>query len=433
MTTAGWRRGLLGITTVQSEGTNVTPRSKLNFVGGTVTSNAATDSIDVAFGAGGTLETDNGSAPQTATETSSPGDDTLSIGSELAITEGQCVTHDVFARFTPAGGTAFKDFVRQRCYVFPHGGAATADAGEETPKADKEPFGAVAATIAMSLVSGVMRVSGTNATGAAGQWNVIEQFTITAAPEADEVEEPPPDPFDPFAVEHAAALGFREPNYTTDGTTGTWTAEVGANAVAAADAPAAVGGAPDFAAAKAALTCATTVATAWGTGDTYGFAVVHFDEILGVNGHPGVYANPGIFSDSLQYVGLYAWFTGTKGVDAQYFVAVMDYADADSAAKYATVEITSLVAGATGAGKVTLQWKKTGGTLSIKANGAAWQAGDAVGATITAAQAGTFVLGADYNGLQKTEGRIRALGLFKAAKDDAFAANVVSWSAAEFA
>lgn len=44
---SGWLPNLLGITTVQSDGTDVTARRKLNFVGATVTSNAGTDAIDV--------------------------------------------------------------------------------------------------------------------------------------------------------------------------------------------------------------------------------------------------------------------------------------------------------------------------------------------------------------------------------------------------
>jgi hypothetical protein len=55
---SGWLPNLLGITKVQSDGTDVTARQKLNFVGASVTSNADTDSIDVELT--GTVPTGTG-------------------------------------------------------------------------------------------------------------------------------------------------------------------------------------------------------------------------------------------------------------------------------------------------------------------------------------------------------------------------------------
>lgn len=57
---SSWLPGLLGITTVESDGTAVTPRGALNFIGATVTSNAEADSIDVEITAGGSTPTGTG-------------------------------------------------------------------------------------------------------------------------------------------------------------------------------------------------------------------------------------------------------------------------------------------------------------------------------------------------------------------------------------
>ena len=103
MSSSSWLPGLLGITTVQSDGTSVTPRAALNFVDFTVTSTEGTDSIDVEVPAASTSTAGSMSA---ADKTKLDGIQTQGSAVAVSAFDIDWSAGSVFTKTLAAGATA---------------------------------------------------------------------------------------------------------------------------------------------------------------------------------------------------------------------------------------------------------------------------------------------------------------------------------------
>ena len=110
-TTSGWLANLLGITTVQSDGVDVTARAKLNYVNMAVTSNADTDAIDVEVIDGAT-DTTNSDFAQLTTELETTNATETTAGATFALPTDSITTVDVQASAIVAGA---RTSIRPRC------------------------------------------------------------------------------------------------------------------------------------------------------------------------------------------------------------------------------------------------------------------------------------------------------------------------------
>ncbi len=225
-------------------------------------------------------------------------------------------------------------------------------------------------------------------------------------------------------VESPQAL-YQCPNY--NGTTNTFTATVGSNAVGIGGPPypAAVGGCPDFERATDYTlgNNAFTLASWGGTGERTLFAVFDAESITTTQPNSNVWMNETLIADAGRFMGLLLRKNGSN-----FETMMFDY---DGAARLAIVDITSLL-NASGAGRIIVQGKKQGGTLYARAIGnsgtGAWVTGDACGATTNQ----TYGIRLGGNEANSPDGILRAIGSKTAAWSDAAAAKFEKWARSRY-
>ncbi len=224
-------------------------------------------------------------------------------------------------------------------------------------------------------------------------------------------------------MNYSPSAYYREPNYVGGGGSGTWTASTGTDVAQSVLAPDDLNGAPDFeGSTDSGLENAVPLSTFYGTGDHYWFAIVDVESITSTDATLP-YNNEAIWCDATVAAGGYAgghFYTDGGG---NYYVQNYEYSS--GAPKKAVAALPA------GSGRVVVQGKKDGGILYIKVDSGAWVAGDACGTP----DSGAFNLriGQNYNQTKTIDGIIRAVGFFAdIVQDDTFAANIVTWAAAEF-
>ena len=219
---------------------------------------------------------------------------------------------------------------------------------------------------------------------------------------------------------------YRQPNYVDGGATGTWTKTAGSNLTATTDhatASAAPGAAaPVFGASSKPLVNSVAVSTWMGTGDCYVLAVL---DVATITTTGTLYGGGCILADSGAWSGLLLRRAG-----AGPYTYFAEFFGGAGGTDTASVEVTAMLS-ASGAGRLVLQAKKSGGHIWIRANSGAWVDGGAAGTT-GGGGGGTMVVGTNYSGAQHFQGTIRALGTWAAAKDAAFSDDVVIWAEQEF-
>lgn len=180
-TTSGWLANLLGITTVQSDGVDVTARAKLNFRNMSVTSNADTNAIDVEVIDGAT-DTTNSDFAQLTTELETTNATETTAGATFALPTDSITTVDVQASAIVAGATSAKIFNVRRHFLN-DGGSVTASTQEDVGGPDVV-GSALAATIAISNTGTTAAVKVTGVAATTIRWRVDRQAVRVTAPTA---------------------------------------------------------------------------------------------------------------------------------------------------------------------------------------------------------------------------------------------------------
>lgn len=181
-TTSGWLANLLGITTVQSDGVDVTARAKLNFVNMSVTSNADTDAIDVEVIDGATDTTNSDFDQTTVEETTTNGATETVPGSTVALPVDSITTIDLAAVAVQAGAAKAKIFNVRRHFLN-DGGAVSASTQEDVGGPD-EIGGALAAAVALEYTGTTARVERTGVAATTLRWRFDLQVVRVDAPAA---------------------------------------------------------------------------------------------------------------------------------------------------------------------------------------------------------------------------------------------------------
>ena len=219
-TTSGWLANLLGITTVQSDGVDVTARAKLNFVNMSVTSNADTDAIDVEVIDGAT-DTTNSDFAQLTTELETTNATETTAGATFALPTDSITTVDVQASAIVAGAPSAKVFNVRRHFLN-DGGSVTASTQEDVGGPDVV-GSALAATLAISNTGTTAAVKVTGVAATTIRWRVDRQAVRVTAPTA---VTPAPDLVS-ISPSSGAAAGGTAVTLTGTGFTGATGATVG--------------------------------------------------------------------------------------------------------------------------------------------------------------------------------------------------------------
>lgn len=230
--------------------------------------------------------------------------------------------------------------------------------------------------------------------------------------------------FDPTDANYSPSTSYVAPNYDDYSARNYWYATTGVDLAGAAPIPAAVGGSAQWDGSTTAQISAAGPASTWyGIGDRHVAAVV---DLAGISNTDtgNVYGNNAIYYDSNAVVGLTIYRTGAGPYT--YFAEIFEY---DSAFRKATLNITALCnASGSSLSTLTIEAKKEGGSLKIRANGGAWTTGDACGDLNAGFRNGTIQVGRGYGG-GRINGTIRALVITGSAQSAAYSAAVAEWGA----
>lgn len=176
-----------------------------------------------------------------------------------------------------------------------------------------------------------------------------------------------PADYDPVVA--LSPTGFWKPgNYAN--ATGQWTASVGPNVTAGAPKPAESGGCPALVTGDSALGGSGTVSSLLGSGNHTLFGVADLSSITTTNTNR--WLNSAFVGDVSQYINISLRKSG-----ATYYATFFEW---DGSQKVAEIDITSLV-NSSGAGRICIIGRKTGGNLEISVNGSAFTVGNACGNT----------------------------------------------------
>lgn len=177
---SGWLPGLLGVTSVTSEGTAVPARAALNFVNFRVTSNASTDTIDIEA-VEGASDTANTNFDQVSVETTTSSATPSPVdGTSVTLATDSVTTIDVAAVAIQVGAGKAKVFNVRRHFLN-DGGTVTASTQEDVGGPD-EIGGALAASVAIEYTGTTARVEVTGVAATGLRWRVDVQSVHVDAP-----------------------------------------------------------------------------------------------------------------------------------------------------------------------------------------------------------------------------------------------------------
>jgi len=176
---SGWLPGLLGVTSLQSEGTAVTARAALNFVNFRITSNASTNTIDVEA-VDGAADTTNTNWDQETAEATTTNATPTTIGVTFSLPTDSVTTVDAQVVAVEAGAAKAKVFNVRRHFLN-DGGSVTASTQEDVGGPD-EIGGALSATVAIEYTGTTARVDVSGVAATTIRWRLDRQSVRTTAP-----------------------------------------------------------------------------------------------------------------------------------------------------------------------------------------------------------------------------------------------------------
>lgn len=233
----------------------------------------------------------------------------------------------------------------------------------------------------------------------------------------------------------SSSIFLQRPNYDDNGTTGTWTATVGTNATRTTDQPAETSGlspnngAPDFNGTThlPLIATGTDLNTLLGSEggvtsgtEQYFTATILEIDAISTTSATATFERDAAWTDNGAIAGLFFYDdAGTRAATAYHWK------------QNPPAEVNATVTGLTlNTRNVIFTKRNSNGSMAIAINNGSWTTGTTPTGTDLSlhSAAGTLVVGRDWNGGGELDGRIYALGLYPAAKDDTFRANFYNWA-----